>query len=166
MSKSKGHSDGLTIKGFFRVQLTEDGKGVIGDSGWCQNQVTNDGIRQYIVGWLVSGTGKSVTYMTLGTGTAPASNATALDGELTGTAGGGRMAVTTSITASGTAQFTAAFASANSFVTKTEAISNIGLFNTSEVGVGTLFAGNTFASSNCATNQSVNATYQIRFASA
>ena len=156
----------MKVRGFFRVQLTEDGKGVIGDSGWKENQVTNDGIRQFIVGWLVSGTGKSVTHMALGTGSAPASNATSLNGELTGSAGAGRQAVSTSVVASGTAQFTAGFASANSFVIQTEAISNIGLFNTSTEGAGTLFAGNTFASSNCATNQSVNATYQIRFASA
>ena len=165
MRKTKSHSDGMKVQGFFRVQLTEDGKGVIGDSGWCHNQVTNDGIRQFIVGWLVSGTGKQITHMQLGTGGVPASNATALPGEITGTVGGGRAAVSTSIIASGTAQFTAAFASSNSFVTQTQNIANLGLFNTSSIGVGTLFAGNTFASSSCATNQSVNVTYQIRFAS-
>ena len=154
----------MKVQGFFRVQLTEDGKGVIGDSGWCHNQVTNDGIRQYIVGWLTSGTGKSITHMQLGTGGAPASDATALPGEITAGAAK-RVAVTTSIVASGTAQFTAAFASANSFVTASQNIANIGLFNTETTGIGTLFAGNTFASSTCATNQSVNATYQIRFAS-
>jgi len=163
--KTRGHSDGLKIRGFFRVQLTEDGKGVIGDSGWRENQVTNLGIRQYIVDWLCSGAGKSVTYMVLGTGGAPASNATSLSGELTHSTSG-RAAVTSSIVDSGTAQFTAAFGSANSFVTVSADISNIGLFNISTTGAGTLFAGNTFASSTCATNQSVNATYQIRFASA
>jgi len=165
MKKSKSHSDGMKVQGFFRVQLTEDGKGVIGDSGWHQNQVTDLGIRQYIVDWLTSGAGKSVTYMALGTGGAPASNATALTGELTHSTSG-RAAVSSSIVASGTAQFTGAFASAASFVTTTANISCIGLFNTSTTGAGTLFAGNTFASSSCATNQSVNATYQIRFASA
>jgi len=165
MSKTKGHSDGMKVAGFFRVQLTEEGKGVIGDSGWQKNQVTNDGIKQYIVDWLTSGAGKSVTYMALGTGTAPASNATSLSGELTHSTSG-RAAVSSSIVASGTAQFTGAFASANSFVTASANIANIGLFNTSTTGAGTIFAGNTFASSSCATNQSVNATYQIRFASA
>ena len=161
MKKTKGHSDGMKIEGFFRVQLSEEGKGVVGDSGWCKNQITNDGIKQYIVDWLTSGAGKSVTHMALGTGGAPASNGTALTGEVQK-----RAAVSSSIVASGTAQFTAAFASSNSFVTATQNISNIGLFNTSTAGAGTIFAGNTFASSSCATNQSVNATYQIRFASA
>jgi len=161
MKKTNSHSDGMSVRGFFRVQITEDGKGVTGDSGWKENQITNDGIRQYLVDWLTSGAGKSVTHMALGTGGAPASNATSLSGEVEVRAG-----VSSSIVASGTAQFTGAFASANSFVTATAAISNIGLFETSTAGAGTLFAGNTFASSSCATNQSVNATYQIRFASA
>lgn len=159
MKKTKGHSDGMKVSGFFRVQLTEEGKGVIGDSGWQKNQVTNDGIRQYVVDWLTSGAGKSVGFLALGTGGAPASNATTLGGEVVK-----RVGVSSSIVASGTAQFTGAFASANSFVTATMNISNIGLFDVSSAG--TLFAGNTFASSSCATNQSVNATYQIRFASA
>ena len=165
MKKSKSHSDGMKVRGFFRVQITEDGKGVIGDSGWRENQVTNLGIRQYIVDWLCSGAGKSVTHMALGTGGAPASDATSITGELTHGANG-RAAVSSSIVASGTAQFTAQFASSNSFVTASADISCIGLYNTSTTDGGTLFAGNTFASSTCATNQSVNATYQIRFASA
>jgi hypothetical protein len=40
-------------------------------------------------------------------------------------------------------------------------ISNIGLFNSSSTG--TLFAGNTYASSSCASNQAVNITYDITF---
>ena len=59
-------------------------------------------------------------------------------------------------------QFTATFSSADSFVTNTQNLSNIGLFATS--AAGTLFAGNTFASSSCATNQNVNVTYNINFA--
>ncbi len=165
MRKTKAHSSGMKVRGFFRIQITEDGKGVMGDSGWKENQVTNDGIKQYIVDWLTSGAGKSVSHMALGTGGAPTSSATSLSGELTHSTSG-RAAVSSSIVASGTAQFTAAFASANSFVTTTVNISNIGLFNTSTTGVGTMFAGNTFASSSCTTNQTVNATYQIRFASA
>ena len=165
MSKTKSHKDGMKVCGFFRVQITEDGKGVMGDSGWMKNQVTNLGIREYLVGWLAAGTGKSVSHMAIGTGTAPSSAATALDGELADSASG-RAAVSSSVVASGTAQFTAGFSSANSFLTASKNIANIGLFNTSSTGAGTIFAGNTFASSACATNQSINATYQIRFTSA
>jgi hypothetical protein len=155
MSKNK---DKLGIKGFFRVQLTDDKGAVTGDSGWRENQVTNLGIQDYVVDWLVGDTanGKSITHMALGTGGAPASDATSLTGEVEK-----RAAVSTSIVASRTAQYTAQFASSDSFVTNTQNISNIGLFNTSSGG--TIFAGNTYASSSCATNQNVNATYQIRF---
>lgn len=159
MKKTRCHSDGLAVKGFFRVQLTEEGKGVVGDSGWTQNQVTDLGIRQYVVDWLCSGAGKSITYMALGTGTVVGAAATALIGELTHSTSGRAncSSAGSSIIASGTAQFTGAFASAASFVTTTANISCIGLYNTSTTNVGTLFAGNTFASSSCATNQSVNA---------
>jgi len=145
------NKDTMKVKGFFRVQITEDGKGVVGDSGWKQNQVTNLGIQDYIVDWLVADTanGKSITHMALGSGSQPASNGTSLEGEAVK-----RQAVTTSIVSSRTAQFTAQFASANSFVTNTQNISNVGLFNTS--AAGTIFAGNTYASSSCATNQNVN----------
>ena len=150
-------------RGFFRIQITEEGKGVMGDTGWKENTVTNLGINQYVVNWLLgdTGNGKSITFMALGSGSAPASNGTdaagvALLGEVTK-----RAAVSASLVQSRTAQFTAQFASSNSFVGSTVNISNIGLFNTSSGG--TIFAGNTYASSSCATNQNVNATYQIRF---
>jgi hypothetical protein len=60
---------------------------------------------------------------------------------------------------------TATFASANSFITATASISNIGLFQTSgpTTASGTLYAGNTYTSSSLATNQNVNATYTITF---
>lgn len=158
--KSDGVNDGARVRGFFRVQINEDGR-VVGDSGWRENQVTNLGINQYLVNWLLGDTanGKSVTHMAIGTGGAPASNDTTLAGQLTD---GKRAAVSTSVVSSRTAQFTAAFNSADSFLTASANISNIGLFNTSATNAGTIFAGNTFSSSSVATNQSINATYQIR----
>ena len=161
-SKKDTVGSNVGVRGFFRVQLNESGR-IVGDSGWQENQVTNDGINQYLVNWLLGDTaaGKSVTHAALGTGTQPASNGTSLNGELT-QASNARKAVSTSVVSSRTAQFTAAFNSADSFVTATANISNIGLFNTSTTGAGTIFAGNTFASSSVATNQSVSATYQIR----
>lgn len=160
-NKKEIHED-ARMEGRFRLQITQDENGVpkvIGDSGWCKNQIVDLGVQDYIIDWLVAGTdsaGKSITHLALGTGGAPASNDTSLSGEVVK-----RQAVTTSIVASRTAQFTGAFASSNSFVTDTRNISNVALFNTSSGG--TLFAGNTYASSSCATNQNVNVTYQIRF---
>lgn len=175
--KSTAHS-GVRMRGFFRLQITEDGPNgpkVMGDSGWNENIATNDGINQFLVNWLLGNTaaGKSVGFMALGTGTAPAATDTTLNGELfhksTNATTNSRAAVSTSVVSSKTAQFVATFDSTNSFFTASANISNIGLFKdalTSLANNGTLFAGNTFASSAVATNQNVNATYQIRFATA
>lgn len=156
--KNSVHADGVKVRGFFRVQITEDGKGVVGDSGWKQNTVTDIGVQDYLITQLCNGTvSKYVSHMALGTGSAPGVTATTLDGEIYHKSAAmptnSRASVSTSIIASHTAQFTAAFASANSFVTASVNISNIGLFNnslTSLANVGTLFAGNTYTSSSCA----------------
>jgi len=154
------------LRGFFRVNLTEDEGGqqkIVGDSGWRENQVTNLGIQDYLVDALIGNSGaKAVTHMALGTGTAPGATDTALAGEITHAADA-RKTVSTSIVASKTGQFTAAFNSADSFVTASVNISNVGLFETSTTEGGLLFAGNTYTSSSLATNQNVNVTYQIRF---
>lgn len=150
-------SETLGVRGFFRVQLTDDGK-VVGDSGWQENVVTNLGFNKYLVSTLGSIAGSNyVGFMGLGTGGAPATDATSLAGEVQK-----RTAVTAATSSSSkTVRFTATFTSGGSFVTKTENISNIGLFASSSGG--TLFAGNTYNSSSVATNQNVNATYDIVF---
>lgn len=151
-------NDGLKIKGFYRVQITEDDK-IIGDSGWKENQITNDGFDQYLAKTLGAIAGsKQISHMAIGTGAAPATDDTSLSGEVTG-----RAAVTAASSSSSKAvRFTATFASADSFVTASRNISNVGLVNSS--ATGTLFAGNTYASSSVNTNQTVNATYDITFA--
>ena len=152
--------DDIKIKGFFRVQLVEtdenNKKKIIGDSGWQKNQVTNDGFDQYVCKALGSISGsKYVSHMALGTGGVPATDDTSLSGEI-----GTRQAVTAaSSNTSKTVRFTATFASGWHTLTTGNNISNIGLFNTSSGG--TLFAGNTYASSTCASNQAVNCTYDI-----
>lgn len=149
--------DGLKIKGMFRLKITENGK-IVGDSGWKQNQITNDGFNDYLCKALgaVSGS-KQVSHLALGTGGVPAASATTLAGEVQA-----RQSVTAaSSSSSKTIRFTGTFSSANSFVTASANVSNIGLFNSSSTG--TLFAGNTFASSAVATNQNVNSTYDIIF---
>ena len=154
-------TEGVKIKGFYRVQLVEDtgdGVHIVGDSGWNRNQVTNDGFNDYMAKLLgaISGS-KQVSHLALGTGGAPAASDTSLAGEVQK-----RQAVTAATSSNSKAvQFTGTFSSANSFVTATANISNIGLFNSSSGG--TLFAGNTFASSSCATNQAVQVTYTISF---
>lgn len=170
--KSKGAiAEAMKPRGFFRLQITEDGKGVVGDSGWKENTITNLGVQEYILRALTgSGGGVSVGWMGLGTGGAPAAADTTLSGEVyhksASSVSNSRASVSTSIVSSRTAQFTAAFNSANQFVTASVNISNVGLFAaslTSLANNGTLFAGNTYTSSSCATNQNVNVTYQIQF---
>ena len=148
---------GITVKGAFRLNIEEDGK-IVGDSGWHENQVTNLGFNSYLVATLGSLAGSSyVSYMALGSGTVPGAAATNLDGEVEV-----RAAVTAaSSSSSKTVRFTATFNSSVSFVTNNQNISNVGLFRSSTLG--TLFAGNTYASSTVATNQNVNATYDIIF---
>ena len=154
------------IKGFSRVQITEpqeDGtEKVVGDSGFCgPNQITNLGFLNYLVFLLGASAGSSqIGYVALGTGSAPNATHTTLNGEIMSSTQ--RKAVTFGSVASTTAQFTATFASSDSFLSAAANLSNIGLFNSNATN-NTLFAGNTFASSSCATNQNVNVTYQIRF---
>ena len=138
--------ESVSLRGFYRIQIVEPTGEVVGDSLWNQNQVTNDGINQFLVS-------------ALGSGGAPAASATSLTGEV-----GSRTAVTAATSStSKTLRLTATFPSG--WHTSTGAgynISNIGAFNSSSGG--TLFAGNTYTSSACASNQAVNVTYDITFA--
>lgn len=174
MIKKKSHgavAEAIKPRGFFRLQITEEGKGVVADSGWQENTVTDAGVYQYINRALTgSGSGSAVAWMGLGTGGAPAAGDSTLSGEVyhksASSVSNSRASVSTSIISSRTAQFVAQFLSANQFVTASVNISNVGLFAaslTSLANNGTLFAGNTYTSSSCATNQNVNVTYQIRF---
>lgn len=161
----QGVSDGVKVHGFFRIQISKpNAKGmeaIEGDSGWCKNQVVNLGFQDYLSKGLAGASGlKTITHIAIGTGGTPSASDTALAGEIMSSTQRG--AASTSIISSKTLQFTFAFASSNSFLSGASNLSNIGLFNTTSTNA-TLFAGNTFTSSSCNTNQNVNVTYQIRF---
>ena len=163
MAKKASVQEKITLRGFYRINLINPDGSIAGDSKWCKNQMTQDGIDQYICRAMAGMAGsKSVSHVALGTGAAPASSDTALAGEIMGSTQ--RLTVSPSTIASRTLQLTAAFLSANSFTTATVTLQNVGLFNSSSAG--TLLAGNTYATSSCATNQSVNVTYQLRFGTA
>ncbi len=155
-------ADGIKVHGFFRIQITKpNSKEVAGDSGWCKNQVVNLGFQDYLSKGIAGASGaKTITHIALGTGGAPAATDTSLAGEIMSSTQ--RKTASTSIISSKTIQFTAAFASSDSFLTAAANLSNVGLFNTTSTNA-TLFAGNTYTSSSCNTNQNVNVTYQIRF---
>jgi hypothetical protein len=159
-------NENMKVKGFFRLQIqehNEDGTtSVVSDTGFRQNQIVNTGYDQFLARVIAQQTGSLfVTHAALGTGTVPASSATSLPGELTDAAGC-RCAVSSSTTGSKTAQFT--FNLASNVIVSPRTIANVGLFNGSTTSAGTMMAGNTYASSALATNQSVSGTYQIQFA--
>lgn len=157
----KAFSDGLKVKGFFRLNIMEGDK-VVGDSGWVANQITNAGYSNFILGPMAGDAASSlISVAALGTGTAPASNATALPGEVAQVSNG-RFTLVKTITGTKSLQFTGSLAS--NIWTTTAAIANVGLFATSGMTVGTIACGQTFATSTLATNQSVNLTYSITFA--
>lgn len=149
--------EAIQLRGFYRVQIV-DGDKVVGDSGFYENQVTNLGFNQYLVSALGSISGsKYISHLALGTGGAPAASDTSLSGEV-----GTRTAVTAATSSSSkTLRLTATFAAGWHTSASAHNISNIGAFNSSSGG--TLFAGNTYASSSCASNQAVNATYDFIF---
>jgi hypothetical protein len=155
--------DTVKLRGFFRLQIEDPDGSIVGDSGWQRNTVTNDGKLGYLVKLLAASAGSSqLSYAALGEGTEPAAAGTSLESEVVGTQGSQiRDAMTLASSGSTRLRCTGTFASGDSFVTDTENISNIGLFRSSTGG--TIFAGNTYASSSCATNQNVNYTYDITF---
>lgn len=160
--KKESPGDGVKVKGFFRLNIVEGDK-VVGDSGWCPNQVVDLGFSHYLVDLLGQGANsKQISRMMLGTGTVPGASATTLPGELN-TATYTRTTVSFANTGSKTARFTATFASANSHITAAVTLQNIGIINNT-TSAGTLMAGNTYSTSQWNTNQDINATYEIRFA--
>ena len=161
-NNKKPLSDGVGIHGFFRIKIKDSDGKVAGDSGWRQNQVVNDGFRQYLTLNMAGLSGsKLISYAMLGSGTVPGASSTSLDGELVDVANM-RCAVTPTTIGSKTVQF--AFTLQSNLITAAKTISNVGLINHSSTSVpGTIFSGNTYASSALATNQSVEASYQIRF---
>ena len=146
--------DKVTIKGFCRVQLVDKKtKRVVGDSGWLKNQVTNYGLNSCIVAAPIGAGSVQAGGLLLGSGTAPASNATALDESLSDYwSAFAYSSVIDSLTARMSVSFDGTLGAAT--------LKNIGILATN---TGTLLAGNTFASSALATTQDVNCSYELRY---
>lgn len=166
--KSSTVNDPIKIKGMFHLQIEENGK-IVGDSGWQENLITNAGFLNLVNQLGTSLTGSKISHAALGTGGAPGATDTSQTGEVVtnGSASVVRAALTAATSStSKTLRHTATFSSANSFITAAANISNIGLWQTSgpTTASGSLLAGNTYASSALATNQNVNATYDLIFA--
>ncbi len=169
MSKTVTPSTEVRIKGMFHLQIEDQDGKIVGDSGWIENQITNLGFNNVVNQLGTSLTGSKISHAALGTGGAPAASDTTQSGEVSTNGSGSvvRAALTAATSSSSkTLRNTATFSSANSFITASANISNIGLWQTSgpTTASGTMVAGNTYTSSACATNQNVNITYDLIFA--
>lgn len=154
MSKKQAVKEGLRMRGFFKLDIINQDGSVDSSSGWKENQIVNNGYQQFLQYAIVASAGsKTATHAALGTGTVPGSADTSLNGELTDAAGC-RCALTTGLGGSKTVSFT--FTLNSNVITAAKTIQNVGLFNGSTTAAGTLFAGNTYATSALATNQAVN----------
>lgn len=157
--------DTSQLRGFFSIQITEHDEAgnefVVGEQHRVPNVVTADGRDLYILRHMDNSAGSlRISHVALGTGAAPATNGTTLAGEI-GDDAGSRASATLARNGSTQLRVTATFASSDSFVTQTKDISNIGLFQQSNTQTATIFAGAAYTSSNLATNQNVNITYDM-----
>lgn len=153
--------DTIKARGFFKLDIVNADGSIATKGAWRENQIVNLGYQDFLM-YLLAGSAGSLrpSHAALGTGTVPASSATVLAGELTESAG--RMALTTGTAGSKTVNYT--FTLASGVIAAASTIQNVGLFSGSTQAGGTMFAGNTYATSALATNQAVNGTYAIAFA--
>ena len=163
MNRSKGHSDGMKVRGFFNVQIIEYGRGIVKDLGWKENQITNGGILNFLInGILPSAIGKTIGWMSLGTGSAPSAGDTVLEDEVST-----RSAVIGSVVGGDTARFIASFPPSASLLAHPITLSNVGLFDSGVVIGSILFSGGDINPTQVwVDNQTLKVTYDIVFASA
>ena len=159
--KRKVPKGSVAIRGFFRLNITDPAGTIKGDSGWIENQVCNDGIQIFLCHLLgASAASQRPLYAALGTGTTPASNATALPGE---TQASKRATLSYTNSLSNTARFTGTFQSSDNWLAAATTLQNIGLFGVSTSAAGSIFCGKTYATSAVATNNNINFTYDVAF---
>lgn len=144
------------VRGFVRAALVDVKTGQITMGDWTENAITAEGFQNYIVGSVGAVAGsKQISHMQLGTQTtAPSSSQQSASGEFEA-----RKATTNTFVANGTLRMT------GSWATNEATQSNVGavaLYNTSSAGTAASVA--TFATSAKTTNQTLNITYEYRFA--
>ncbi|SRR6266436_7113524 len=185
---SKRSKETVTIKGFARPQVIDDladyavphqrfriqigervdrfgkpnrrgrSKKIVGDSGWVENTLTNEGKNFYLAAKVGSVTGsKTPTHFQVAT------QSTAVDATQASLLGETRIRKTllASTLATGTLRMTASWSSTDNTAAIT--IGSIGIYETSTFGGGTLGAGQTYTTSQWNSNQDLSATYEWRF---
>jgi hypothetical protein len=150
----------VVVRGFLRGQLVNGITGKVeGDTGWIENQLVNFGLNS-LGCFLASVVGSSgINYAVMAT-QAVAMNISQVS--LSGTTNSVR-AVNISTSGTMTVTYTASFASTD--LTGSCSVAAAGLMFTN-TGSASLFAGQTFATSQWSNNQNFNLTYQLRFATA
>lgn len=160
-----GVQNSLTAKGFFTLEIVNPDGTIAGRAERVPNVVTRHGFNHICLLTGTSLSGTQFSHGNVGEGAAPATNATSLPSEVSGTNNAvQRQGLTAATQDSVTLRFTFTMSSANSFVTATENISNVGLFNHSSGS--SCVAGAAYTSSSCASNQNVNVTYDLVFETA
>ena len=159
MKREKVSESKLIVRGFLRGQLV-DGKTkkVVGDSGWKQNKISNNGLADLALLLGSQANAYVLGYAALGTQTAaPDMTQTTIIG-LVNTF----RAINLSTSGTCTLVCTASFSSSD--LTASCVVGAAALYKTNTAG--SMFANQTFTTSNWASNQDFNLTYQIRFATA
>lgn len=151
--------DGIRIRGFARVQIIDKKTGkVVGDSGWGKNTVTNYGLNNCFAGAAI---GQAASAQIVGAQLATqtlAMNATHIS--LIGTENAYKT-VSPSTVATGTARVTCSFDGSDNSATIT--VGAVGVHSNTNVATN-LIAGKTFTTSQFATNQQINLTYEWQLA--
>jgi len=153
MVMRKKKSNVVRIKGFLHGQIVDKATGkVVADSGVMQNQITNYGLRFCLLAAAAGGTGSvQVAGARLGSGSAPASDATVLPGSHSDYYSTVGLAVNGSTQARYTQTYDGTLGEVTQYITPLTASG------------GSLIAGNTMASSVLGTNQEFHLTYDLNF---
>lgn len=156
--KTRKASEGITVRGFFRAQIVDKKtKKIIGDSGWCPNTVTNFGLDNACAGASIGASGSCQALSAHLATQSTAVNATQIS--LVGTENT-MQDLTPSTVATGTARVTCSFDGTDNSATIT--VGSVGLHSNTNPATD-LIAGQTFTTSQFATNQDLNLTYELRF---
>ena len=162
----KQPTSGLSIDGFYKVNIVDPDGTIKGDSGWNHNLITNGGVTAYILYLFGSSAGSSrCAYMMLGSlASSLATNATSVPGayNMSLAQAIGTTQITSSTQSSGnTVRFLANFVSNSIISASNQTIACIGLFATTNATA--VFCGGSFTASTLGSNQAINCTYDIVF---
>ena len=151
-------SNEIKVRGFFRCQIKDAKTGKIeGDSGWCKNTLTNYGLDNACAGACCGAAGSAqIASACMATqSTAVGAAQISLEGVENEV-----VDIAPSTVATGTAQMTGSFAGSDNSDTLT--VGSIGLHSNTNSATD-LLSGQTFTTSQMATNQNFDFTYEWQF---